>query len=187
MFTDCRYRYRYLRGILFGAVVGMVACGTTGSSSSSDVSCVPEADSLNVVCITEPQSQDSQHAYQGVMASVGFYQTDQCTPGTEVMVLEYDLSQTCFGWRRNAGSSTHDNSATHFVCYRDRVCYSQHTQNLTCNMSATDKEFRTDACILDDSGGVWLKLLSGTESCPVAPAGFACPLSSPSQGTAGTS
>jgi hypothetical protein len=170
---------------LLGAAIGLTACGT--SSSSSDTTCVADPNDVNVVCVTEPLPQDSQHAYQGVKARVGFYPSDQCTPGTEAMVLEYDLSQTCFGWRRPVGSSTHDNSATHFACYRDRVCYTQHTQNLTCQMSATDKEFRTDACILDDSGGVWLKLLSGTESCPAPPAGFSCTTSSPGQGTAGTS
>lgn len=103
------------------------------------------------------------------------------------MKLTYDLSQTCFGWRRQAGSSTRDNSATHFQCYRDRVCYTQHTQVLTCSSGPTDKQVSTTACTKDDAGEVWLKLLGGTESCPEAPADSACPLSGPSQGTAGRS
>src|SRR5215471_6647104 len=104
-------------GILFSATLSLLACGSSGSSSDS--SCVADPNDVNVVCVTEPQPQDSQHAYQGIKARVGFYQNDQCTPGTEAMILEYDLSQTCFGWRRPVGTSTHDNSATHFACYRD--------------------------------------------------------------------
>ena len=53
--------------------------------------------------------------------------------------------------------------------------------SLSCGNGATDKEVRTDACTKDDAGEIWLKLLSGTESCPAAPAGFACPLSLPQQ------
>lgn len=172
--------------IMLTATLGLGACGV-GSSSSSDASCVADPGST-VVCVTPQLSTDSQHPYQGVKARVGFYPTDQCTPGTEVMVVQYDLSQTCFGWRRSASNGTRDNSATHFECYRDRVCYTQHTQVLTCNGThVTDKEYRTDACIKDDAGDIWLKLLSGTESCPVAPAGFSCPRSNPGEGTPGIS
>lgn len=160
----------------------LAACGS--ASSSSTASCVADPAST-VVCVTPPLPEDSQHAYQGVKAFVGFYPTDQCTPGTEVMKLSYDLSQTCFGWRRNAGTSTRDNSATNFQCYRDRVCYTQSTKVLTCDNSPTNKEFRTDACTKDDAGDIWLKLLSGTENCPAVPAGFTCPLSDPGAGTPG--
>ncbi len=164
-----------------------IACGAPADSGSSAASCVAPDPAATVVCVTAPLASDSQHAYQGIRALVGFYPSDQCTPGTEVMKNVYDLSQTCFGWRRSTGSSTRDNSATHFQCYRDRVCYTQHTQVLTCNTTATDKEFRTDACIKDDAGDVWLKLLGGTESCPAAPAGFSCPRSDPGAGTGGQS
>ena len=164
----------------------LMVVSACGSSSSAAVSCLADPDST-VVCVTQPVVADGQHSYQGVRALVGFYPSDQCTPGTEVMKLSYDLSQTCFGWRRQAGSGTRDNSATHFQCYRDRVCYTQHTRELTCNTQPTNKEFRTDACIKDDAGEVWLKLLGGTESCPQAPADFACPRSNPGEGTPGTS
>lgn len=163
-----------------GSVAFLLACGS--GSSSSTASCVADPTST-VICVTPPVPADSQHANQGVTARVGFYQDATCTPGTEVMTLNYDLSQTCFGWRRQASTSTHDNSATNFQCYRDRVCYTQYTKVLTCDTTATDKQFSSDTCTLDDSGGVWLKLLSGTESCPVAPAGFTCPLSDPGNGT----
>ena len=169
------------------AILGcLMVASACGSSSSSAVSCLADPDST-VICVTQPVVADSQHSYQGVKALVGFYPSDQCTPGTEVMKLSYDLSQTCFGWRRQAGSGTRDNSATHFQCYRDRVCYTQHTRELTCNTQPTNKEFRTDACIKDDAGDVWLKLLGGTESCPQAPTDFACPRSNPGEGTPGTS
>lgn len=172
--------------LLLGALLAAGACGSSGSSSSSSVSCEPDPAS-SVICVTQSAPADSSHPYQGIKALVGFYPSDQCTPGTEVMKLSYDLSQTCFGWRRDAGSSTRDNSATHFQCYRDRVCYTQSTRVLTCNGSVTDKEYRTDACIKDDAGDIWLKLLSGTESCPEAPAGFSCPHSNPGEGTPGQS
>lgn len=161
-------------------------CGVNSGDSLDDKSCVADPDST-VVCVTQPATGDAQHAYQGVKAKVGFYPTDQCTPGTEVMMLTYDLSQTCFGWRRSASNGTRDNSATHFQCYRDRVCYTQSTRVLTCDGSATDKQYRIDACIKDDAGDVWLKLLGGTESCPQAPAGFECPTSDPGKGQPGTS
>lgn len=173
-------------GELLCALFIINACDAGSSASSSSVSCVSDPAST-VVCVTESQPADSQHAYQGVKALVGFYPSDQCTPGTEVIKLSYDVSQTCFGWRRTASNGTRDNSATHFQCYRDRVCYTQHTRELTCDTSATDKEFRTDACIKDDAGDIWLKLLSGTESCPEPPPGFTCPRSNPSEGTSGKS
>lgn len=166
--------------------MGFLVLGSSCSSVATDEACVADPAST-VICVTKPTTQDAQHRYQGIKARVGFYPNAECTPGTEVMVVTYDLSQTCFGWRREAGTSTRDNSATNFACYRDRVCYTQHTRELSCNTSPTNKEFRTDACILDDSGGVWLKLLSGTESCPLPPAGFACPRSEPGQGTPGVS
>lgn len=177
-----------LKYIVLAAALGLGACGVGSSSTgSSNVSCVPDPGST-VVCVSEPAATDSQHAYQGVKARVGFYPNDQCTPGTEVMVLQYDLSQTCFGWRRSAGNGTRDNSATHFECYRDRVCYTQHTKVMTCSSEhVTDKEYRTDVCIKDDGSDVWLKLLSGTESCPEAPVGFSCPRSNPGDGTPGIS
>jgi hypothetical protein len=168
--------------LCLGSALALFACG---SSTSSSASCVADPAST-IVCVTEPQPADTQHAYQGVKALVGMYPTDQCTPGTEVIKLSYDVSQTCFGWRRDTGTMTRDNSATHFQCYRDRVCYTQHTRELTCSTSATDKEVRIDACIKDDAGDIWLKLISGTESCPPAPTGFTCPRSSPGEGTPGT-
>lgn len=162
------------------------ACGIGSSGSSSSVSCVPDPAST-IVCVTEPRPDDSQRPHQGVKAIVGMYPSDQCTPGTEVIKLAYDVAQTCFGWRRQVANGTRDNSATHFQCYRDRVCYTQHTRELTCNTTATDKEVRTDACIKDDAGDIWLKLIGGTESCPAPPPGFACPRSNPGAGTPGMS
>ncbi len=177
-----RWLSRIQIALLISSAAGAAACGSTDSSASS---CVADPAST-VICVTEPTAADSQHAYQGQRALVGFYPSAECTPGTEVMRLSYDLSQTCFGWRRSTGNGTRDNSATRFACYRDRVCYTQHTTSLSCGNGATDKEVRTDACIKDDAGDIWLKLLSGTESCPPAPSGFTCPLSLPQQGTPGT-
>jgi hypothetical protein len=172
-----------LRLFLTLSIGGLVL---TGACEDSGTSCVVDPDST-VICVTEPQPEDAAHGFQGVKALVGFYPTDQCVPGQEVMKLSYDVSQTCFGWKRDASPSPRDNSATHFQCYRDRVCYTQHTRVLTCDTTPTDKEFRTDACIKDDAGDIWLKLLGGTESCPEAPAGFECPRSDPAEGTPGKS
>jgi hypothetical protein len=39
-------------------------------------------------------------------------------------------------------------------------------------------------CIKEPDGALYSKLLSGTEACPPAPAGFECPTSASMQGTA---
>jgi hypothetical protein len=179
-------RFRSLRLLAACGPLLAAACDGT-SASTSDAMCVTPDPASTVICVTPPAAADSSHAYQGVKALVGFYPDDRCTPGTEVMKNVYDLAQTCFGWRREASPSPRDNSATNFQCYRDRVCYTQHTRVLSCDTTPTDKEFRTDACIKDDAGDIWLKLLSGTESCPPAPGGFSCPRSEPGQGNPGRS
>lgn len=81
-----------------------------------------------------------------------------------------------------------DNSATRWQCYRDRVCYTQHIETLTCNTSRpTDRQARTDACLPEPypSNKLWTKLVGGTEDCPPASPGFECPISAEFEGTPG--
>lgn len=123
----------------------------------------------------------------GSQVVIAFYEDANCTPDTEVDRRTYDTSLECFHWTA-AGSNASDNSATRFQCYRDRLCYTQHPGTFICEGGAhgrTDKEARTDVCLKEPAGVLYSKILSGTELCPPAPAGFACPSSAAEQGTAG--
>ena len=51
--------------------------------------------------------------------------------------------------------------------------------------AVTEKESRTDRCTKEPNGALYSKILSGTEACPEAPAGFACPVSAGGSGTPG--
>jgi hypothetical protein len=131
-----------------------------------------------ILATSASTSADANNPYQGILITVGFYGNDACEAGTELLTLTYDISQTCFGWTRSTGVGTIDNSATNFQCYRERVCYTQHPGNFTCTAGGpADKEFRTDACT-PDTGGLWVRILSGTENCPEAPPDFACSITS---------
>lgn len=122
----------------------------------------------------------------GAGVVIAFYTDSRCEPGTEVGRRRYDTGQPCFSWTA-AGSHAQQNSATRFQCYRDRLCYTQHPGTLACGGGglATDKESRTDQCLKEPAGILYSKILSGTESCPEAPAGFECPRSAPGAGTTG--
>ena len=94
-----------------------------------------------------------------------------------VMVVEQ--SNACFGWERSVSDTeTRWNSATNIVCYRDRVCYTQHpdSEDCTSEMGTTDKQWLVDDC---DAGA---QIVSGTEDCPEAPP-EGCPLSDQQEGS----
>jgi hypothetical protein len=122
----------------------------------------------------------------GAQVVIAFYADSRCQPGTEVGQRRYDTAQACFSWRA-AGSAAQENSATRFQCYRDRLCYTQHADSLVCGgaRAVTDKESRTDRCTKEPNGALYSKILNGTEACPEAPAGFACPASAGGLGTPG--
>jgi hypothetical protein len=122
----------------------------------------------------------------GAQVVIAFYADSRCTAGTEVGQRRYDTAQACFSWRA-AGSAAQENSATRFQCYRDRLCYTQHADSLVCGgaRAVTDKESRTDRCTKEPNGALYSKILSGTEACPEAPAGFNCPASAGGLGTPG--
>jgi len=117
---------------------------------------------------------------------IGFFTDPDCTvpvggPGGE---RSYDLTATCFSWE--GSSAAGQNSATGFQCYRDRVCYAQHANSLSCDSPmATNKEARTGACVVDTEGAmtIYARLISGSESCPEAPDGFECPTGGAAAGT----
>lgn len=106
---------------------------------------------------------------------LALYGDDKCS-GTPLLTYKLDIAQSCSGWTRPTGTTTKDNSASRFACYRDRLCYTQYVDVIDCSGGAKTeaKEARTD-CIKDPTPNIWIKILSGTESCPVAPEGFACP------------
>ena len=122
---------------------------------------------------------------------IGFYADPECTQ--PVMAASstriYDTRQECFSWE--GGSAAGENSVTRFQCFRDRLCYTQHPATLACNNgSPTNKEARTDECVLDTqtpdgSRAIYAKIIGGTESCPEAPADFECPVSELQAGTPG--
>jgi len=94
-----------------------------------------------------------------------------------VMVVEQ--TNACFGWERSiSATETRWNSATNIVCYRDRVCYTQHpdSEDCTSSMGTTDKQWLVDDCSMGAS------VISGTEDCPEAPP-EGCPLSDQQEGS----
>jgi len=127
---------------------------------------------------------DAAHGSCTARAVIAFYSDAACT--TMVGMRSYDTSLECFTWTA-MGSSAQENSATRFQCYADRVCYTQHPNTLDCGdggFGATDKQARLAMCIKEPDGALYSMLLSGTESCPAAPAGFECPTSESRMGTA---
>lgn len=86
------------------------------------------------------------------------------------------------------GKSAQENSVTRFHGYRDRLCYTQHGSSLTGSdggFGQTDQQAKLDLCRKEPDGSLCSKLRSGSESCPTAPSGFACPRSPSQQGTDG--
>jgi hypothetical protein len=120
----------------------------------------------------------------GAQVVIAFYADAACS--AEVGRRRYDTSQACFSWTA-AGSAAMENSATRFQCYRDRLCYTQHPNTHTCGGGglSTDKEAHTGACLEEPNGALYSRIVSGTELCPAAPAGFECPRSAAGAGTTG--
>ncbi len=145
---------------LCGLAAMLGACGSGGAPSSSTGDAT--------ACSTEIQ--------------LGLFANDACD-GEPVLVVTLPLEQPCVGWDRGVRL----NSATRFQCYRDRLCYTQYVSSGTCDaseaMRVEDKESRT-TCTDDPTPNIWTKILSGTEGCPEAPQGFACPISG--EGTGNT-
>jgi hypothetical protein len=108
---------------------------------------------------------------------LGLFASDTCD-GEPVLIVTLPLEQPCVGWDRGV----RQNSATRFQCYRDRLCYTQYVASPTCDAAEAtlveDKESRT-TCTKDPTPRIWTRILSGTEGCPEAPEGFACPVSEP--------
>lgn len=156
-----RFRWAHATTIGMGAVIFFIGCGGEGST------------------VATYRSGDVGGAVGGTQCTavveVGLYSDDKCNE----LVLSYklDIAKPCSGWTRELGSSTKDNSATRFQCYKDRLCYTQYVDTYTCgdgSAKVEDKEARLD-CIKDPTPDIWVKLLGGTDDCPDAPAGFQCP------------
>ncbi len=134
---------------------------------------------------SNPAAVANPAAACSAVVTMGLYGNDQCTPGTEVMLIRFNLAQDCYGWSRDSSRGVVDNSASRFQCYRDRLCYTQTPNSLTCGGRPEDKQSRTDGCTLEPQGNLWTRLLDGTQNCPVPAAGFECPVSGGAGGTAG--
>ena len=157
------------------ARLAIVAVLTSGCGSESPAPATPASMSTT----TPAPSAGSC----GAKVVIAFYTGSDCGAATEVGRRTYDTAQACFSWRA-VGSSAQENSATRFQCYRDRVCYTQHPSTLDCSGAlATDKESRTAVCLKEPQGALYSRIVSGTESCPEPPPGFACPSSVAGGGT----
>ncbi len=147
--------------------------------------CGTETDGAVPVARPNPNAVTNPAAVCSAVVTVGLYGEDTCAPGSEVMLIRFNLAQDCYGWTRDSGRGEVENSATRFQCYRDRLCYTQTPRGLTCSGSPENKQSRTNGCTLEPQGGLWTRVLSGTEGCPEAPADFECPTSGSTGGTPG--
>jgi len=150
------------------------------------VACSSAVETSTAPAVSTSTSTQQAGSFCSAQVTIGFYADDRCLPGTEVGMRRYDTHQTCFSWTA-VGSNAQENSATRFQCYRDRLCYTQHPNSLTCGGSglATDKESRTDVCLKEPAGLLYSRILGGTDACPLAPAGFQCPASGAGLGNPG--
>jgi hypothetical protein len=167
-------------GCCLAGVLALAACSDDGTGPSGDTS--------DGVTTTAGQDTVTGTSCGAGMVEVGFYSDANCA--NQVNSLTFDVTQSCFGWTRSDGAGgTRDNSATHFQCYKDRLCYTQHVENFTCSTTRpTDKVSYTSQCLQEPTGqALYAKILGGTASCPDAPAGFQCPESGTGAGTSGTS
>ncbi|HVV82385.1 MAG TPA: hypothetical protein VHE35_04870 [Kofleriaceae bacterium] len=113
---------------------------------------------------------------------IALYDDAACTH--QVGQRVYDTSQTCFAFTAH-DSPGGANSATRFQCYRDRLCYTQFYNSDSCSdggHGSTDEQARLGECVKEAAGTRYAKLISGTEQCPEAPAGFECPASAAGEG-----
>lgn len=113
---------------------------------------------------------------------IAFYDDAACSH--QVGMRTYDTAETCFSWVAQ-GSNAQENSASRFQCYRDRLCYTQFPNSTTCGdggHGSTDKQAKVGECIKEPAGQLYAMVLSGTEACPEAPAGFECPASAAGAG-----
>jgi hypothetical protein len=103
---------------------------------------------------------------------IAYYDDAACT--NQVGARTYDTSQTCFAFTAS-NTPAGANSATRFQCYRDRLCYTQFYSSDSCTdggRGSTDLQAKVGDA----------RVISGTEDCPEAPAGFECPASGPGEG-----
>jgi hypothetical protein len=123
----------------------------------------------------DPSSSEGAGAACSAEIRLGLFASDTCD-AEPVLIVTLALDQPCVGWDRGV----RQNSATRFQCYRDRLCYTQYVASPTCDATEAtrveDKESWT-TCTKDPTPNIWTRILSGTEGCPEAPEGFACPLS----------
>ena len=151
-----------------GMLAVAIACWSCGGSTGTEPSAavpVPAATPVAPAATTSGAAQ----------VVIAFYFDARCEPGTEVGSRRYDTGASCFSWFAQ-GSHAQENSATSFQCWRDRLCYTQHPDSMSCASAlATPKESRVGECLKEPAGQLYSRILSGTESCPPAPPGFQCP------------
>jgi hypothetical protein len=153
------------------ALLGLVLLACGGGTSVTDPN-TPVATATAAPAMTAAAST-------GAQVVIAFYEDAACSQ--EVGRRRYDTGQSCFTWVAQ-GSNAQENSADRFQCYRDRICYTQHPNSLSCSGMATDKQSRTDVCLKEPAGRLYSRVVSGTDGCPPAPAGFECPVSVPGAG-----
>jgi hypothetical protein len=116
---------------------------------------------------------------------IGLYPDDQCASGTEVLTVTLHTAEPCAGWSRSTGTGAQYNSASHFQCFQDRLCYTQYVESCACdaeNAAHVEAKESHTTCLKDPTPGIWTRIISGTEACPEPPSGYECPRSDSGQG-----
>jgi hypothetical protein len=168
---------KFLKILSLGLYAALACtCGTTTGSAT-----YPEN--------TTPVSSDG---CTGTVV-IGRYRTADCVPGEETGVVTIDVAKSCSSWTRAAPGGTKTDSFTRTQCFRDRFCFTVHPGSDSCapGNEDGDVELRSGVCQKDKplpdgtSINAYSKILSGTDACPEAPAGYVCPISASGAGTQG--
>ncbi len=157
---------------------------TLDRGGSTGVAYLPERYDSTIVSTTRPGPQDASSPYRGIRVTFGMYPTEEAAPGDEVMILVYDLGQSCYGWTpwvQDTDGDYRDNSVTNVEAYREMICFLQFGESLDCTSAnpeseGTKKELLRDGVVPDT--GLWSRVLAGTDELPSAPPGFECEVDS---------
>jgi hypothetical protein len=154
-----------------------------GSNGDAATTMIPDTGDTDATTTADTDDTEAEPAGGACNAEVaiGLFATDACE-GEPLLTITFPIDRPCSGW--NHGER--ENSASRFQCYRDRLCYTQYVSSGTCDADeaklVSDKESWT-TCTKDPTPSIYTRILSGTEGCPEAPMGFACPLSGSGDGT----
>lgn len=188
---------RQLIAYTLAALASVPACKSTASQQTHPTRTL--ADCGRDSCVTAETSPSPDNAtpfeQSGPTVRVGLYpaipgEQTACKGDPKSMIIEFDTSQDCYGWRRTVDPSTgsgvdprettRDNSAACMLCYENALCYREYTASLVCDapfpewqvQQSTDKFITTTSCEPDGGGDVRSQIIDRAENCPPAPEGY---------------